>query len=219
MALEKLEIRVEGKSEADKIVALFNPNLITIQKSVNWRVAPATGRDSPDMQFTHGDPATLKVDLFFDTYETGANVTDLTGRIYDLTTVEKHGDIHRPPICTLSWGNFHALFEGVLEDLTQRFTLFLEDGTPVRATLNCSFKQWRSKVEEAQAQNLQSADVAKTHTVLRGETLSGIAAQEYNDPALWRPIADANGIEDPRALAPGSVLAIPALPSSGGSGR
>jgi Contractile injection system tube protein/LysM domain len=217
MALEKLEIRIEGKSEAEKIVALFNPNLITISKTVNWHVAPTTGRDAPDMQFTHGDPAILNVDLFFDTYEAGTAVTDATAPIYDLTTVETHGDIHRPPICTLSWGNFRTFFEGVMQSLTQRFTLFLEDGTPVRATLTCVFKQWRSKVEEAQAQNLQSADVAKTHTVLRGETLSSIAAAEYNDPALWRPIANANRIEDPRALAPGTVLAIPALASGRGA--
>jgi len=57
----------------------------------------------------------------------------------------------------------------------------------------------------------QSADVAKTRTVRRGETLSSIAAEEYQDPTRWRPIADANSLNDPRQLRPGQVLAIPAL--------
>lgn len=217
MALEKLQILVEGKPN-DPIVALFNPNLITLAKTVNWSPTPTPGSDSGRMQFTFGQPATLTLDLFFDTYGTGTGVTDVTNKIFDLTTVEKHGNIHRPPICTLSWGTFATssqgvLFEGVLEQLTERFTLFLADGTPVRATLTCIFKQWRSAQEEQQAQALSSVDVTKTHTVRLGDTLSSIAAEEYDDPALWRPIADANGIDDPRSLEPGKPLALPALPS------
>ena len=34
-----------------------------------------------------------------------------------------------------------------------------------------------------------------THTVVNGETLSGIASLYYGDPALWRTIADANGVQ------------------------
>jgi nucleoid-associated protein YgaU len=48
--------------------------------------------------------------------------------------------------------------------------------------------------------------------VRRGDTLSGIAAAEYGDPALWRPIARANGIVDPRHVEPGRELTIPVLP-------
>ncbi len=53
--------------------------------------------------------------------------------------------------------------------------------------------------------------MAKTHTVERGETLSAIAADEYRDPTLWRAIADANRIDNPRQLVAGQVLIIPAL--------
>jgi nucleoid-associated protein YgaU len=48
--------------------------------------------------------------------------------------------------------------------------------------------------------------------VIEGETLSGIAATHYDDPRMWRPIALANGLSDPRALASGQPLRIPALP-------
>lgn len=99
----------------------------------------------------------------------------------------------------------------VLENLSQRFTLFLSDGTPVRATLTCTFKQWRAADEEARVQDKRSADVVKTRTARRGDTLSSIAAEQYRDPTLWRPIAEANSIDDPRALKPGQVLVIPKL--------
>jgi len=47
--------------------------------------------------------------------------------------------------------------------------------------------------------------------VKRGETLSGIAAEEYHDPGLWRPIAAENEIDDPLSVVLGTVLLIPTL--------
>ncbi|NEO96437.1 MAG: LysM peptidoglycan-binding domain-containing protein, partial [Moorea sp. SIO3G5] len=35
--------------------------------------------------------------------------------------------------------------------------------------------------------------------------------EEYNDPSVWREIAKANGINNPRHLTPGQVLTIPVL--------
>ena len=56
-----------------------------------------------------------------------------------------------------------------------------------------------------------SPTVEKAYT-LRGESLSQVAGQVYRDPTLWRVIARANDIRDPRRLEPGRVLTIPALP-------
>ena len=39
----------------------------------------------------------------------------------------------------------------------------------------------------------------------------GIAFREYDDPAQWRRIAEANGIDDPLALQPGRRLLIPPI--------
>jgi nucleoid-associated protein YgaU len=215
VALAKLTIRVETAPGqfGQEITVLFNPNQITITKAVNWREAPTAQRDVPASQHTHADPARLTMDLLFDTYEAGTDVRDHTDQIVHLMTVEKHGNMHRPPICRLFWGRAEMFFQGVLENLTQRFSLFLEDGWPVRATLGCTFKEWRGDEEEARRQNRQSANVVKTHLLRRGETLSSIAFDEYHDPALWRPIAEANGITDPFSLPYGKSLVIPTLGS------
>lgn len=212
--LEKLRILVEtGPGQFTKqIVALFNPEQISITKNSRWRLAPAAERDVPVSQFTHGDPATLSLELLFDTYETGRDVRAYTGEIFKLTTVQDHGNLHRPPLCQLRWGAFTLDdFQWVLTSLTQRFSLFLADGTPVRANLSCNFQQWRSDEEEARLLNKQSADVAKRYTVRRGDSLSAIAAQQYDDPSLWRPIAGANKLVNPRRLVIGQTLVIPAL--------
>jgi nucleoid-associated protein YgaU len=214
MALAKLTIIVEN---GRPIVTLFNPSQITINKTVNWREVPKAERDLSTIQFTNGNPSVLTMDLFFDTYEQGLDVRPLTKQIAALTTIEQHGELHRPPICHLVWGLAGVFFQGVLESLTQRFTLFHANGLPARATLSCTFKEWRSEDEMIRLLNLQSADVAKTRTVRRGDTLSSIAAEEYNDAMLWRPLAEANRINNPRVLTPGQVLVVPVLrPDSGG---
>lgn len=213
MALEKLKIFVEQRPDKFSTAGfevLFNPAELKLDKSANWSKVPTAGRDTARSAFTHGDPYVLTVDLFFDTYEKGEDVRKYTNEIVNLVTVQGH--LHRPPRCRMSWGNndFGGL-QWALQSVNQRFTLFLPNGLPVRATLGCSFKEWRSSKEEARSVKRNSPDVAKTRVVKRGETLSSIAAEEYNDPGLWRPIADLNRIHNPRRVAPGQVLAIPPL--------
>ncbi len=224
---EKLKIVVERSSQPfsfdaqNPIVALYNPNELSVVKSVTWRSMPSAENDVGALQFTHGEPATLTVNLLFDTYEAREDVRRYTRRVADLTTVATHGALHRPPICQLTWGRQEQFFQGVLQNLTQRFTLFLGDGTAVRATLTCVFQQWVSRDDEQRQQGRQSVDVTKTRTVKRGDTLSSLAGEEYHDPSLWRPIAEANHLDDPRTLTPGQVLMIPSLTpgeSRGGSG-
>jgi nucleoid-associated protein YgaU len=109
------------------------------------------------------------------------------------------------------WGSMSVFFQGVLQQLQNQFTLFMEDGTPVRATATCTFRQWQSNTSDLKEQNLMSADVAKVWVVKHGQTLASIASREYGDPRKWRPIAQANGIDDPMSLRPGAVLVLPAL--------
>ena len=60
--------------------------------------------------------------------------------------------------------------------------------------------------------NLQSPDFTKAYTVKQGDTLSGIAANFYEDATKWRPIALANAIVNPRSITPGQEIQIPPLP-------
>lgn len=219
MKLEKLTIKVEGKNT---IIALFNPTKLVLAKSVNWEEQKAKERDVPELQFKNGQPRTLNLDLFFDTYDTPEAKKEsvqekYTDDLLKLALVD--GDKHRPPVCELSWGTFGVFFKGVLEKLDQQFTLFMEDGTPVRATCQCTFKEWRTNPHDQKLQNPRSSDIAKTRIVKRGDTLSSIAAEEYLDPHLWRPIADENAIDDPSNIAPGIVLSIPTLTRQYPTGR
>ena len=223
MAL-KMEILREKRGPAKKneppefegppIVALFNPDELSYSGAIGWSTGKAAQRDVPERSFNGGD-RTLSVKLLFDTYDTpdlkkNDVRTKYTNKMFELTQVEDAK--HRPPVCQLWWGKAGKMFQGVIERLDERLTLFMEDGTPVRATLTCSFKEWRTNTEDRARQGLQSADITKRKTLRRGDNLSALAAAEYGDPAEWRQIAVANGIDDPLRLPVGRQLTVPKLP-------
>jgi hypothetical protein len=159
------------------------------------------------LQYVHGNTRTLDMDLYFDTYEKRTDVRGQTDNVYNLLLIDP--DTHAPPICDLAWGLF--TFCGVVDHVSGKFTLFLADGTPVRATLSVSFKQFIDIDALVQVQPTQSADHRKTRVVRSGDRIDNIASEEYGDPAKWRPIAEANDMEDPDNLEPGNLLVIPAL--------
>jgi len=204
MGLEKARITPDGQPP---IPVLFNPTQYSLEKSNQMAEIGVPGLPAPILQYVRGNSRMLSMDLFFDTCEQRTDVRNYTNKIYDLLAID--AKTHVPPICEFTWQNF--TFRGVLERVNGTYNLFLADGTPVRATLTVSFKEYIEVHVLVRSPPTQSADHTRTYTVRRDDTLSSIAAGMYNDPAKWRPIAVANRISNPRALAPGRVLVIPPL--------
>lgn len=205
MALEKAYITPEG---GRRIEALFNPTQYNLDQGNQIAEIGVPGLGSPILQYVRGNARTLSMELFFDTYERQADVRRHTDAIYGLLAIDP--ETHAPPICLVVWGDFSL--RCVLERVGGRFTMFLTDGTPVRATLNVTFKEYVDVAVEVRRTPLQSADHTKRRTARLGDTLSGIAGVEYGDPSRWRYIAEANNQDNPRTLSPG-VLVIPPLPA------
>jgi hypothetical protein len=189
------------------ISALFNPTEYSLGKANQIAEAVVPGLDAPILQYVHGNTRTLDMDLFFDTYEEGTDVTARTTPVYNLLLIDPA--THAPPICDVAWGSL--TFRGVLDHVTGKFTLFLADGTPVRATLSVTFKEFLDVNALVQVRPTQSADHRKTRVIKSGDRIDNIASDEYGDPGKWRPIAEANNLDDPDQLQPGNVLIIPAL--------
>jgi len=186
---------------------LFNPTQYSVDKGNTIAQAAIPGLEAPILQYVHGNMRTLSMELFFDSYEEEYDITEDTDQIYDLLYLDP--STHAPPICDLTWGTFQ--FRGVLDHVSGKFTLFLADGTPVRATLTVVFNEFIDVDVLVQEQPTESADHRKTRLVKSGDRIDNIAAEEYGDPAKWRPIAEANDLDDPSQLDPGYVLIIPRL--------
>ncbi len=205
MALEKAQLIDVDKNATFSV--LFNPKEFSIQKSVQWEPHKAPGLDLPEQEFTSGNPAVLSVELFFDSYEEKKDVHEHTDKLQNLTLV--NADKHRPPMVMFSWGK--VKFKGVVESLTVRYTMFLSDGRACRATASLTIKEAQTAKEQLEKNPRNSPDHTKRRTMKMGETLALIAHEEYDDPAEWRRIADANGISDPKDVRPGMVLTLPPI--------
>src|SRR5262249_33265599 len=151
------------------------------------------GLGAPILQYVRGNARTLSLELFFDTFERQRDVREHTDRVYRLLEIDP--ETHAPPLCTFTWGTFNL--RCVVERVGGRFTLFLTDGTPVRATLSVTLKEYVEVEVEVRAVPTESSDHVKTRLLRRGDTLSSLAAAEYGDPAKWRPIAEANNVDNP----------------------
>jgi hypothetical protein len=192
------------------IKVLFNPQQYSINKSNQFAHIPIPGRDSPITQFVRGDSETLSMELFFDTYtyKDSEDVRNYTSKVTDLMKIDS--DIHAPKICSFAWniGKKNHYFTGIIEQANTTYTMFLGNGTPVRAKLNVSARQFGQHQQEQQ--RLHSPDKTKRR-IFTNDPLWIIAAREYGDPEKWKEIAKANNIVDPLSIEAGRELVIPKL--------
>ena len=205
MALEKAVITNMDTNE--EIEVMFNPKEYVVEKKTPWSEINVFGLDSPPVQFTMGERKRLSMELFFDTFEEMADVRKYTSKVEELMLV--NAQEHRPPILRFSWSSLSL--DCVLEDLVQRFTVFGDDGTPLRAICKVVFKEYATAATQLSNTRRESADHTKRMALREGENLSSLSAREYNDCRKWRVIADANNIDDPENLAAGTIVELPPL--------
>lgn len=215
-----VKAEIVSVESGDRVKCLFNPKEYTFSKQNNWK-DQQTGNNVPQIEFGGGQPASLQMELFFDTYaqaKAGGAPKDVrkeyTDKIWKLMIVDpklvdaknKKG---RPPKVIFQWGQTW-LFKAVIASITQKFTMFIHDGTPVRATLNVTFRQVEDEGALAK-QNPTSGGTGgeRLWTVSEGDTLGWIAHKEYGDTTKWRQIAEANRLSRVRRLPAGLVLVIP----------
>jgi hypothetical protein len=201
------------------IPVMFNPEEYTVNQDVNYAQTAVPGLSAPILQFVHGNMQTLEMELFLDTYEAhqqngrtlnqaGVDVRKLTQQIVGLMDID--ATTHAPPVLLFTWGSLS--FTCVLARASQRFILFLPDGTPVRARLQATFNEFRNIDLEAKEIKRETSNFSKIYQVSEGETLSSIAWKTFGDATLWRPIALRNSIDNPRVLSAGMMLIVPQLP-------
>ncbi|MGH9936311.1 MAG: CIS tube protein [Blastocatellia bacterium] len=187
------------------IPVMFNPPEYQLQKTNQYAEVGIPGLGSSLIQFVRGSAQTLTMELFFDTTDLGVDVRVFTALVLALTDV--NSDTHAPPRLLFLWGTL--VFPCVLESVTQRFEYFNTLGMPLRARLTVSFRGYDLLADLLSSIPLLSADRTKRRVVKSGDTLQGIAAQEYGDPRAWRAIAEANNINNPLTLPVGRGIVIP----------
>lgn len=209
LGLVRAYLEIEQPRVDDPVIPLrFNPTEYQLQKSNTFAEIAIPGLESPPIQFIRGAAETLSVEFLVDTSDTLEDVREkYVDKLRGLLRID--AELHAPPIVRFIWDR--DVFRGVLESLDATYQLFDPEGVPLRAKLAVKLKEYRPADVQVREIQRNSPDVDKHYVVRRGDTLSGVSGALYRDPGQWRAIARANGIADPRRLAPGTELTVPRL--------
>ncbi len=189
---------------------MFNPKEYSVSLSNNFQETE-TGDAGHKVELTSAGNQTLTLkQLVFDTYDTGVDVSLQTRLIWDLMKpVPAEGSDTKPTAryVAFEWGTFR--FVSVITQATQTFTLFKDNGMPVRANVDITFTKFGENPLASQNPSSGGGPLDRIWRVEAGDRLDLIAYRVYKDPAKWRLIAEYNDLENPYWLRPGTELSIP----------
>ena len=193
----------------------YNPTAFQYDKAVTWQEHEAQGTDKPSpIEFQKNSPATLSMDLLFDTTNEGGDVREkwVNGILFLTNPMVKPSkgeagklDKKRPPRVTFMWSSFK--FTGVIASANVTYLMFGSSGTPVRAKVSVQMNEWVPVEWYAPAGGGSSIGSGKVQlvTLRPGETVSALAIRMCTSTS--RVCAD-NNIDDPMNVAAGTALVV-----------
>jgi hypothetical protein len=138
------------KENNENIEFMFNPAMISFSRSMSIEASKGarTNRGNNQASFKHPNPYTVQIaNIILDTYESRTSVLDEIKKfkngvqfVNPSDSSGKKGENQRPPIYLLTWGATSYL-QCFIKTLNFKLTLFLSDGTPVRATVDLTLEQ------------------------------------------------------------------------------
>jgi nucleoid-associated protein YgaU len=206
------QARSGGEGE---VVFTFNPKEFTISKSAQWQRRNQKGTGSAAMpEFTGSQPATLTLEVFLDKSEqpNPSVVADVQRLLDTVSPLQKTITEERPspPWVVFGWGKFTS-FVAVVKQVSARYTMFRPDGEAIRAVVTLGLEEVPTDPPPRQNPTSGALAASRSHRMVDGDSLQSVAQHEYGSAARWRELADANGIDDPMRVAPGTALLIPDL--------
>jgi Contractile injection system tube protein len=216
MSTENIQRAVLSGTDGADLDCQFNPSTVQITKTSHWNAQPTRGSaNTPRPQFVGTGPEVLTAQLLFDDFDNlggrDTTVPKAMKTLFGWTCVPDQayqGGTPQPPIVTFQWGS-GITFTGFLQQVQAQYTMFApSDGTPLRAIATITL---HSIPSVPTGTNPTSGGISGRRSAMLEDCdgLAAIAYREYGDPALWRGIAIANGIEDPTRVPVGTRLLVP----------
>lgn len=201
----------------------INPASYSHQTAVTYNDRQAQGSSGPSPEFNRIADEKISFDLIFDATGVippppGQSYTHGIAdgiKTFTALTAQMNGTIHSPNYLILAWAQLQ--FQCVLTSMNINYTLFMPDGTPLRAKVAVAFRSYTSEVQLAKKQGKTSPDVTHIVTVNAGDTLPLLCHRIYGDSGYYHQVARVNGLLDFRDVAPGTQLLFPPLSGSAGS--
>jgi nucleoid-associated protein YgaU len=192
----------------------FNPKELTLGKAASWTRQTAKGnKKAGPPQYNGPMPSKLALEMFFDaSAKQDDAVVKRVEKLFSCCTptpASLKQNKGSPPWVLFRWGQLTGSLS-YIASVQVKYTLFTAAGVPVRATCTVALEEIAG---DPPKQNPTSGGLVprRVHVLIEGETLAGIAYNEYGNASLWRAVAAANRIDDPMRLRPGTSVLLPAV--------
>jgi hypothetical protein len=210
--LKMLTIETLVKPSLKPFVAQFNPTSYRHSYSNTYDDKQGINSYGQELKFLSSPPETLSFSLILQKkissgllgLFTSTSVYERVQQFLKLAYA-MDGAKHAPRMLELTWGSM--TFAGALESANVKYTAFDHNGEPVRAEIDVSFKG--NMKDPTGSTVISSPDLTHAHTVKDWQTLPMITEEIYGDSHLYLLVAQANGLDHFRALAPGQRLHFP----------
>jgi hypothetical protein len=227
----KARLQPSDASE-DAYTVQVNPSSYTLNHLLEYSYQRGQGMSGSEAVYSGSPPTHLNFEFLFD----GTGVVPKPSTLGDIPLVgaiasalspakpfvvmdeikkfnslvyDYNGEIHRPRLLLLIWGTL--VFPCVLSSVEYRFTLFKEDGTPLRAVAKCAFCESVPTAEAELRRNATSPDLTHLRDVRDGDTLPLLAYDIYGDARFYLEVARVNKLINFRRLRPATRLSFPPL--------
>jgi len=132
-----------------QVEAQYNPKELQIDKTVPWQKksqANKSGGTGIQLEFTGAEGRSMTLELLFDGYETNTPIGDKVETLNTMASVLEPDSAdetkRRPHLCVVTWGTvIPNKFRCVIESLSTKYTMFSDQGAPLRATCTVKLKE------------------------------------------------------------------------------
>jgi hypothetical protein len=128
------------------IEAQYNPKELQIDKTVPWQKHNKSNATGLQMEYTGAEGREMSLELMFDGYEERQSVRDQVNKLETMATETQQSDAtRRPHHCVVTWGTVIGggdnKFKCVITQISTKYTMFSDDGKPLRATVTLKLKE------------------------------------------------------------------------------
>lgn len=146
--LEKAKLIPVTGETAKQIEFMFNPNELRFSRSIDIEQSEGSRTQSGQTKtsFKHPNPYQLTIsNIILDTYEQPKSQRSVLKPLQPFTEAMAYakggeGKAKRPPVYLFTWGT-NVYLRCFIKSCNFRLTLFLSDGTPVRAIIDLTLEQ------------------------------------------------------------------------------
>jgi hypothetical protein len=214
------KLKLTSLSKSSKTFELMlNPEYYSVKSTIRYKEDETANDANPGYSYKYTGTPPREINI-------GPIILDVTGAIPFKSTLldqsitkmienleevvyDYDGDTHQPPLIKVEWGS--NSFEAKLLTIDVKYTLFAENGDPLRAEISLSMREYISPEEIMAKRKKSSPDLTHLVEVKDGDTLPLMCNRVYKDCSYYREVAEINGLDDFCTLTPGTFLYFPPL--------